>query len=164
MPRTVTCLCCCLLAVAVVAKEPDPQRWESAIAKFEKEDAAAPPPKGGVVFTGSSSIAGWKELDKYFPEHKVLNRGFGGSTLPDVNHFVERTVIKHEPRIVVLFCGGNDMAGGRSPQQVFADFRTFYRTVQAKLPETRVVYLSIHLPPGRLHKLMECVASPASSL
>jgi lysophospholipase L1-like esterase len=148
--RRLSVICCVLVGFAVCAQEPDPARWKDAIAKFEKEDEAKPFPKGGVVFTGSSSIAGWADLPSYFPEHKVLNRGFGGSILPDVNHYVERTVIKHEPKTVVLFCGGNDIARGHTPERVFADFKTFCSKVHAKLPDTRIIYLSIHLPPGRL--------------
>lgn len=150
MRRVILALCCVVVGVGVSAKEPNPERWKDSIARFEKDDESMPFPKGGIVFTGSSSIAGWKELPKYFPEHKVLNRGFGGTMLPDVNHYLERVVIKHEPKAVVLFCGGNDLASGRSPRQVFADFQTFCRSIHARLPETRIIYLSIHLPPGRV--------------
>lgn len=150
MRRLLCCLCLFIFAVNLAAKDPDPKRWEGAIAKFEKDDADNPPAKGGVVFTGSSSIALWKDVDKHFPQHKVLNRGFGGSMLPDVNYFVERIVVKHQPKTVVLFCGGNDLNAGHSPKQVLGDFQTFYRTIQGKSPETRVIYLSIHLPPSRV--------------
>ena len=36
-----------------------PERWNAAIAEFERQDAAAPPPKKGVVFVGSSSVRLW---------------------------------------------------------------------------------------------------------
>lgn len=141
-----------LCVPTLYAKDPDPQRWENIIAKFEKQDQAMPPPAGAVLFTGSSSIALWKDVGKHFPEHAVLNRGFGGSTLPEVNHFLDRVVLKYRPRIVVLFCGGNDMAAyQRPPEQVLADFQTFCKRIHEKLPETRILYLSIHLPPGRLN-------------
>lgn len=152
MRRVILALCCVIVGVGVSAQEPNPERWKEAIARFEKDDETNPFPKGGVVFTGSSSIAGWKELPKYFPEHKVLNRGFGGTILPDVNHYLEQTVIKHKPKTVVLFCGGNDLNAGHSPKQVFASFQSFCRAVHAKLPETRIIYLSIHLPPGRVNQ------------
>ncbi|HEU4428509.1 MAG TPA: hypothetical protein VFT98_07125, partial [Myxococcota bacterium] len=61
----------------------DPEFFADEIAAFAEQDRASPPPDGVVVFTGSSSIALWKDLGKYFPKHQVLNRGFGGSTLPD---------------------------------------------------------------------------------
>src|SRR5262245_59925074 len=126
-------------------KDPDPKRWDKAIDQFEKADAKTPFEPGGVVFTGSSSIALWKDLGGYFPGVRVLNRGFGGSTLPDVNFHLERVVLKHKPKTVVLFCGGNDFAAKRSPEQVHADFEKFVEAVHAKLPETKIIYLSIHM-------------------
>ncbi len=138
------------VAGAVSAGAQDLKRFERDITRFEEQDRAKPPPKGAVVFTGSSSIARWKDVAKYFPGQPTINRGFGGSTIPEVNYFLDRIVLKHEPRLVVLFCGGNDLAMGRSPQQVLADFQTFGRRIHERLPQTRVVYLSIHWPPGRI--------------
>ena len=136
------------LAVRVSAREPDPSRWESAIARFEKEDAARRPPPGGVVFAGSSSIAGWRDLPKYFPGQAVLNRGFGGSTFPDVIHYLDRTVLKHRPRAVVLFCGSNDLATlQRTPEQVRDYFRNFVTKVHAAEQRAKIIYLAIHIPP-----------------
>jgi lysophospholipase L1-like esterase len=138
------------VALAAAAGEPDLKRFEKDIARFEEQDRLKAPPEGAVLFTGSSSIARWKDVAKYFPDQPVVNRGFGGSTIPEVNHFLDRIVLKHRPRVVVLFCGGNDLAMGRSPEQVLTDFQTFGKRIHDKLPETRIVYLSIHLPPGRL--------------
>lgn len=117
-------------------------RWEKAIAAFEEQDRKALPPKNGIVFVGSSSIRLWK-LDESFPDLDVINRGFGGSQLADAVHFAERIVLKHEPRLVVLYAGDNDITAGKTPEQVFADFQEFVATVHAKLPETRIVYIPI---------------------
>jgi lysophospholipase L1-like esterase len=150
MQRTVSCVIVLSLTLAVTAREPDLKRFEKDIARFEEQDRAKPPPEGAIVFTGSSSIARWKDLAKDFSDQPVINRGFGGSTIPEVNHFLDRIVLKHRPRVVVLFCGGNDMAAfERAPDQVLADFQSFCKGIHDKLPETRIVYLSIHLPPGR---------------
>jgi lysophospholipase L1-like esterase len=138
-----------LWPAALPAQERDLKRFEKSIEKFEKQDGTKPFPPGNIVFTGSSSIALWTDVGKYFPEQTILNRGFGGSTIPEVNYYLERAVLKHRPRLVVLFCGGNDMASGRKPEQVLADFQTFCRRIHEALPETRIVYLSIHWPPGR---------------
>lgn len=151
MKRSLVLAVILFVTSGLLAKDPDPKRWEAAIAKFQQQDRARPTAPGAVVFTGSSSIALWRDLDKHFPDQVVLNRGFGGSTLPDVNHYLDQVVLKHRPRIVVLFCGGNDMAAhDRSPQEVLADFETFRQRIHAELPRTKIVYLSIHLPPGRL--------------
>jgi len=139
-------------ALRLWAIGPDPQRWEKTIARFEEQDKKSPPREGSVVFTGSSSIALWKDLDKYFPDAKAINRGFGGSSLPEVNAFVDRVVVPYKPHTVVLFCGGNDMAVyGRTPEQVHEDFKAFVAKVHKKLPKAKIVYLSIHTPPGRVN-------------
>src|SRR4051812_12764767 len=58
-------------------------RWEKEIAAFEAADRMNPPPKGGILFTGSSTIRLWKTLAQDYPQHKVINRGFGGSEIAD---------------------------------------------------------------------------------
>jgi lysophospholipase L1-like esterase len=121
---------------------PDFARWEKEIAAFERQDRAKPPPKGAILFVGSSSIRLW-DLPKSFPGKDVINRGFGGSELADSVHFAPRIVLKYEPRLVVLYAGDNDIAAGKTPEQVSADFRAFVRAVHRELPRTRIVYLSI---------------------
>ena len=89
-------------------------RWEKDIAAFAKSDNEKPSPKNGIVFVGSSSIRLW-DLKKSFPAMPVINRGFGGSHLADVVHFARTLVIKHQPRLVVLYAGENDIAAGAKP-------------------------------------------------
>ena len=118
-------------------------KWEKDIAAFERMDATNPPPKGGVVFIGSSTIARWKTLAQDFPGQPVLNRGFGGSEIVDSTHFAARVIIPYAPRMIVLRAGGNDLWAGKSPEQVFADFKEFTTTIHAKLPEAEIVFLSL---------------------
>lgn len=124
-------------------------RWEPEIKAFEAEDKTNPPPKGAILFIGSSSIRLWKSLAQDFPQHKVLNRGFGGSQIIDSVTYAERIVLPYRPRMIVLYAGGNDINGGKSPEQVFADFQAFVRKIHATLPETRVAYISIAPNPAR---------------
>jgi lysophospholipase L1-like esterase len=58
-------------------------------------------------------------------------------------HFAERFILKHEPRIIALYAGDNDIAAGKSPNQVAADFKQFVKTVRRKLPKTRIIFISI---------------------
>ena len=71
-----------------------------------------PPQKGGIVFVGSSTIRRW-DTAAYFPDLKIINRGFGGSELADAVRYVDRIVIPYEPRLVVVYSGDNDISGGR---------------------------------------------------
>jgi lysophospholipase L1-like esterase len=130
---------------AAIAKAPipcKPEVWAEAIAKFEKEDQTMPPPKGGILFLGSSSIRGW-DLKKSFPDLPVVNRGFGGSQICDSTHYADRLVTIHQPRLVVFYAGDNDIAAGKSPEQVRDDFRAFVEKVRKPQPELPIVFIAI---------------------
>jgi lysophospholipase L1-like esterase len=118
------------------------ERWESTIAKFEEQDKANPPAKGGVLFVGSSSIRLWR-LDESFPDLGAINRGFGGSEIADSTHFAKRIILKHEPRQIFLYAGDNDIARGKSAETVTDDFRKFVNVVRQDLPQTRLVFIAI---------------------
>jgi lysophospholipase L1-like esterase len=119
-----------------------PSRWEKEVAAFEKQDNDKPFAKGGVVFVGSSSIRMWK-LDKSFPGADSLNRGFGGSHIIDSVELAPRLVLKHQPRLVVVYAGDNDLGGGKTPEKVLADFKAFVAVVHKELPKTRIAFISV---------------------
>lgn len=124
-------------------------KWEKDIAAFERTDATNPPPQGGVEFIGSSTIARWKTLAQDFPEQPVFNRGFGGSEIVDSTHFASRVIFPYAPRMIIFRAGGNDLAAGKSSEQVFANYQEFVATVHAKLPETEIVFISWNPTPAR---------------
>ena len=76
----------------------DPTRFEEAIESFEAEDKLSMPPTGAIVVTGSSSIRRWESMAEDLAPLTVIPRGFGGSAMADVLHFVDRLVIPYEPR------------------------------------------------------------------
>lgn len=124
-------------------------RWEKAISAFEKKDQTAPPPKGCYVFTGSSTIAGWKTLAQDFEGAPVVNRGFGGSQIVDATHFADRIIFPYEPKMVFLRSGGNDIHAGKSAEEVFADYKNFVAKVRSKLPDTIIVFIGLNPAPVR---------------
>jgi lysophospholipase L1-like esterase len=126
-------------------------RWEAAIQAFEAEDKAAPPPQGAILFVGSSSIRLWKTLAQDYPDLTVIRRGFGGSHLSDSVRYAPRIILPYKPKQVVVYAGGNDLAAGKSPAQVLADFRALVEAIHASLPETRVTYVSINPSVARRH-------------
>ena len=113
------------------------------MAAFEKMDATNPPPKGEIVFTGSSTIRFWNTLPTDFPKSKIINRGFGGCEIEDVTHFADRIIFPYEPRMIFLRAGGNDLWAGKTSEQVFEDFKDFVQTVHKKLPKTEIVFISL---------------------
>ena len=119
------------------------EKWEKSIAAFEKKDADSPPPSNGILFIGSSSIRGWKTLEKDFPDLPVFNRGFGGSQITDSLHFADRIVLPYRPRQIVMFAGSNDVNAGKEPRQVLADFIAFCAKVHKDLPDTQISWIAI---------------------
>jgi lysophospholipase L1-like esterase len=137
---------------STVAKKPSgPARFETEIAAFEKWDHQNAVPQDCILFVGSSTIRLWQTADA-FPDLPVINRGFGGSTISDVNYFADRIVFKYKPRTIVFYAGDNDIAGGRSPDKVFAEYETFAKSVHERLPNTQLIYLAIKPSPLRWEK------------
>lgn len=132
-----------------MAKDWDSKKWEKEIKAFEAADRANPPPRGAVLFIGSSTIRFWTTLAQDFPDYKVLNRGFGGCHIADCTYYADRIVIPYEPRLIVFRAGGNDIAAGMTPEQVRDDYQAFVEKVRAKLPEVRIAYMSINATPSR---------------
>lgn len=118
------------------------ERWEKSISQFEKQDQEQGVKTGGILFVGSSSIRMW-DLDKYFPDQPVLNRGFGGSEIVDSTHFADRIIIKHQPKVIFLYAGDNDLARKKTADEVSMDFKEFVAKVHKSLPETRIVFIAI---------------------
>ena len=136
-------------AAETAAKPTGPDRWEPTMQKFEAADKASPPPQGAVLFAGSSTFTMWKTVAEDLKPLAVINRGFGGSTIPDVLRYVDRIVIPCKPRHIVFYAGDNDLKSNRKAEQVLADFQAFVAKVRAALPETKILFVSIKPSPSR---------------
>lgn len=131
--------------------DPDPNRFADAIESFAKWDAKNATPADPILFVGSSSIVMWRTHES-FPDLPVINRGFGGSHMSDLLFFVDRVVLPYDPKLIVVYEGDNDIAGGKSPQRVFSDYLKFVAWVGAKFPSTPIVFITIK-PSGSRWKL-----------
>jgi lysophospholipase L1-like esterase len=131
--------------------DPSPARFAAEIRAFEEWDRKNSFPRDAVLFVGSSSIRMWPTAES-FPKMAVINRGFGGSHISDVNHFAKRLVLKYNPRVTVFYAGDNDIEADKPSQQVFDDFQAFLKLVHDRLPETAIVYLPIKPSLARWQK------------
>jgi len=142
--RSVLPLAYALLVLAVVARaQPQqapqgPERWEPNVQKFEEADRQNRPPDGSFVFVGASSIVRWTTLAQDFPGLPVLNRGYGGSVYEDITPYVP-----YKPRKIVIYSGDNDLARGKSPDEVMADFKELLQVIHAKVPQAQVGVISV---------------------
>jgi lysophospholipase L1-like esterase len=126
----------------------DPLIWRRTIDRFLKEDKRNPPPAGAVLFIGSSSIRFWKSLAKDMAPYPVINRGFGGSMIHQVLHYVDQIVLPYQPVAIFLYAGENDIAGllfnrRHSAEEVCENFQEFCLRVHEQLPDTPIYYISI---------------------
>lgn len=151
----------------------DPARWEDAIAAFERGDKEQFPQPGMVLFVGSSSIRMWKTLETDFRPIRVLNRGFGGSQIEDSIHFADRIIIPYRPAAIVLYASDNDIAAGKKPAHVLADFERFAAIVGKALPDIPIFFITIKpslsrwslLPKmKRANELIETLSSHVDNL
>ena len=133
---------------AQTAADPDPTRFEKAMAAFAVDDAENFFGKGGIVFVGSSSIRRLN-IPEVFPGVKALNRGFGGSQISDVNHYIEQTVLQYEPSITVMYCGSNDLWSRKPARQVIEDFREFTTQLFERVPDGKLLVLASRPSPRR---------------
>lgn len=124
-------------------------RFEDDIRKFESQDKLNPPSKGGTLFIGSSTFVRWPHLEKTFKAYQPVNRAFGGSTIPEINHYIDRIVVPYQPTRIVFYAGTNDIASGRTGRQVFDDFCSFERTVRNAIPDVDIYYVSMSVAPSR---------------
>ena len=80
----------------------------------------------------------------------VYNRGFGGATTYDILYYLDKIVIPYAPRVIVFYCGTNDFGPESHDENgVFERTRKFFEIVRQKLPETKIVYISIVRCPFR---------------
>jgi lysophospholipase L1-like esterase len=149
-----------LVSISLVAiVDAQAQPFKDEIDAFKKQDAQSMPPTGAVLFIGSSSIRLWKNLEQQFPKHQVINRGFGGSSLPDVEYYVKDIVLPYKPSRIVLYCGENDFAASDTvtAQTVFNRFVSLYLAIRVHYPLVPFVYISMKPSPSRRH-LMPAMA------
>ena len=116
--------------------------FDTAIAAFEAADRSAMPPGCATLFVGASSIRFWRSLKEDFPDRTVINRGFGGSTIWEVDHYFDRVVAPYRPKEIVFYAGENDLNAGRTPDEAYADFVQFMRLKEKALGPTPVWFIS----------------------
>ena len=127
------------------------QWYEEEVRALERRLIESPPPKGPVVFYGSSSMRMWESLEDDFRQVGALNLAFGGSTLEACAWFFERLVVPCGPRAMVCYAGDNDLGDGRTPDEVMASFRKLLAKVDAFFPDIPFTMLSIKPSPARWH-------------
>jgi len=127
------------------------------IKSFLKQDSLEFPPKDAILFVGSSSFTNWKDVQEYFPEYKIINRGFGGSSLPDVIRYAPDIIFPYKPSQILIYCGENDFPSGTNTtaDTIFNRFTRLHTMIRTALPKTEIIYVSMKPSISRLKYLPE---------
>ena len=141
---------CFFLCNAHLHAQTAPKFWSDVVA-FKKKDSLQSPIEQPILFIGSSSFTRWKDVQTYFPNYPILNRGFGGSTLIDVMRYAYDIIIPYKPKQVLIYCGENDLAAADSitANEVVLRFKTLYGMIRTNLPNTTIDFISIKPSPSR---------------
>jgi lysophospholipase L1-like esterase len=124
-------------------------RFQSSIDAFLTADKTNPPPPQAILFIGSSIFRQWESLTKQMAPLPVFNRAFGGSRTNEVLHYADTIVVPYAPKLIVYYCGSNDINADAPPPEIAANFRAFVERVHAKLPQTHVLFVSIIRAPQK---------------
>jgi lysophospholipase L1-like esterase len=142
-----------LLTTAIFISKTNAQQpaFYNDIQTFKRQDSNTPPPQHAILFVGSSSFTKWTDVQSYFPNYTIINRGFGGSSLPDVIYYANDIIFPYQPKEIVIYCGENDFAASDtvSAQTVVNRFKTLLEMIRAKMKIVPVVYISIKPSPSR---------------
>ncbi|MDR6403342.1 MULTISPECIES: GDSL-type esterase/lipase family protein [Chryseobacterium] len=132
------------------SQEKKPMFWQD-IQNFKKLDQETAPPKDAILLIGSSSFTKWTDVANYFPDKTIINRGFGGSRLTDLNDYADGLLNPYQPKQIIIYCGENDFADNdKLKAEVVVDrFKTFYKKIRGKFPTIEVDYISIKYSPSR---------------
>jgi len=123
----------------------------SNIQKFKRQDSISFPPKNAILFIGSSSFTKWTDVQDYFPGFTIINRGFGGSSLPHLILYANDIIFPYKPRQIVIYCGDNDLAASDTvtAETVYKRFKQLFHLVREKLPRVSIAFVSIKPSPSR---------------
>ena len=150
MEKLTTFLFSVFLTGVLYAQEQKPAFWND-IQSFKKQDSILLPPKNAILFVGSSSFTMWKDVQKDFPSYLIVNRGFGGSSLPDLIRYAYKVILPYQPKQVVIYCGENDLAASDTvtANLVFERFKQLFTIIRKQYPRSKITYVSMKPSPSR---------------
>jgi hypothetical protein len=143
--------CFILLAFLAIAENVISQPFINEIKAFRRADSTSMPPQNAILLIGSSSFTNWKDVAKYFPEHTIINRGFGGSSLPHMTMYAEDIIFKYNPKQIIIYCGENDLTGGPSitADTIFNRVKKLHQLIRSRYKKVPIAYISMKPSPSR---------------
>lgn len=119
----------------------DPHRFDDALSEFKVQDSDVQL-DDIIVFTGSSSVRFWQTLETTYPEHNIINRGFGGSEMSDLLYFVDPLINQYKPKKVFIYEGDNDINSLEKREDILKEAKELVDKILATSPKTKIYFIS----------------------
>ncbi|HMV10329.1 MAG TPA: SGNH/GDSL hydrolase family protein [Cyclobacteriaceae bacterium] len=151
LKRTALLSICFCVTIALPAQEK--HVFENEVKALVLRDSLITNRKDIILFTGSSSIRMWTDLEKDFADKNVLNRAFGGSTMRDLLYFADQLIVPYNPKTIFIYEGDNDLGfANATSQQILASADSLLTIIRAKLPSSvRIYFISPKPSIARWH-------------
>lgn len=107
-------------------------------------------PNIDVLFVGSSSVRMWKTLQQDMYPLRVVNNGFGGSTIRDIIYHYNILVKPYNPKKIVLYVENDVIPEDKlDTQTLFEFFKIFCSKVHKDFPSATLYIVSLKPSPLR---------------
>ncbi len=120
--------------------------------RWMEEDAQGTMPRpNATLCVGSSSMRGWRTIHSDLAPLEILHRGFGGSTMAQVNLFQE-FFGHYEAARILVYQGDNDLVNSDRVDHFLENCRTFVEYIHALRDDTEFYFISIKPSIARAHR------------
>ena len=127
-------------------------RFEKEVLAIQKKyDTLWDNSKETIVFTGSSSIRTWKNLQELFPDYQIVNSGFGGSQTIDLLSYTNELILQYNPKKVFIYEGDNDLNDRKKPREIISVTKEIITKIKSTIPDIRIVIISAKPSLARWH-------------
>lgn len=95
-----------------------------------------------IVFTGSSSVRFWHDVENRFPKYQIVNSGFGGSRASDLLIHSEELILRFNPKKVFIYEGDNDISDRIKSKVILENMMKIIHRIKEKNPLTQIVLIA----------------------
>ena len=121
----------------------DPGRFVNEVDIIQKKyDTLWDASQETIVFTGSSSIRTWENLNQLFPKHQIVNTGFGASQATDLLAYANELILTFNPYQVFIYEGDNDLAVNKRPKEIINTTLEIIKRIRDKNSSVKIVLIA----------------------
>ena len=134
-------ICFFCIHVPNIKKTKEQQRlikeyYDNKLSLYQEENEKYKDYEVDVAFLGDSLTDGYN-LEEYYPNYVVSNRGIGGETTQGLEDRLKVSVYDLKPKVVVMLIGGNNL------KTMFDNYEDILIGLRDNLPNTKVILLSL---------------------